>query len=54
MERRKEQGGEKYRSAAGSLMTRSRKKLNGKENWFKNGGGKRKRDYDEDEEPKTF
>ena len=53
LERRKEQGGEKYRSAAGSLMTRSRKKLTGKEDWFKNPAGKRKREY-EDEEPRTW
>ena len=36
LERRKEEGGEKYRSTAGSLKSRSRKKLTGKEDWFKN------------------
>ena len=36
LERRKEEGGEKYRSTAGSLKSRSRKKLTDKEDWFKN------------------
>ena len=53
MERRMEETGEKYRSAAGSLSTRSRKKLTGKEDWFKGGGNKRKRE-DHDEEPRTW
>ena len=49
--RRLEEGGEKYRSAGTSLVTRTRKKLTGKEDWYKKGGEKRKRDqYDEEEE----
>ena len=36
-------------------MTRSRKKLTGKEDWFKNGCEKRKREHDiEDEEQRTW
>ena len=37
-------------------MTRSRKKLTGKEDWFKNAGNKRKRekDWEDEEEPRCW
>ena len=48
--RRKEEGEELYRSAASSLLTRTRKKLTGKDDWYKGKNRKRKReDFDKDE-----
>ena len=35
LEKRREEGANQYRSAGMSLMTRSRKKLTGREDWFK-------------------
>ena len=49
--RRIQEGGQQYRSAGSSLLTRARKKLTGKEDWYKNKGEKRKRDDYDDEEP---
>ena len=43
LNRRKEEGGEHYRSAANSLQSRSRKKLTGKVEWFKKEKKKKKR-----------
>ena len=53
LERRKEEGANQYRSAGISLMTRSRKKLTGREDWFRDSGMKRKRE-DDDEEPRYW
>ena len=48
MEKRKKEGGMKYRSAGSSLQSRTRRKLLGKEEWYKESGEKRKReDYEE-------
>ena len=47
--RREETGQETYRSAASSLPTRARKKLTGKEDWYRK-TEKRKRDYYDSEE----
>ena len=44
MERRKKEGGEKYRSAGSSLQSRTRRKLKGKEEWYKERGEKIKRE----------
>ena len=53
--RRQEEGGEKYRSAVSSLQSRTRKKLTGREDWYKEGGEKRKRDeFDEEETMMTW
>ena len=53
VERRKEDGGAQYRSAGQSLVTRTRKKLTGREDWFRDNGEKRKRE-DDDEEPRYW
>merc|ERR1712015_401415 len=42
MEKRKKEGGMKYRSAGSSLQSRTRRKLLGKEEWYKESGEKRK------------
>ena len=47
--RREETGQETYRSAASSLPTRARKKLTGKEDWYRK-TEKRKKDYYDSEE----
>ena len=48
--RREEEGVELYRSAASSLPARARRKLTGKEDWYKKRNAKRKRDeFDSDE-----
>ena len=52
MERRKTEAGEQYRSAENTLKTRTRKKLTGREEWYKDKGEKRKRE--EDEEPRIW
>ena len=46
LERRKEESGQVYRSAASSLSSRSRKKLTGKVDWYKE-SRKRKRDEED-------
>ena len=49
LQRRVEEGSEVYRSAGSSLQGRTRKKLPGKEEWYKTKNRKRKRDeYDEE------
>ena len=51
VKRREEEAGAQYRSAGKTLPSRTRKKLTGKEDWYKGGGEKRKRDeYDEEQE----
>ena len=54
LEKRIEEGANQYRSAGMSLMTRSRKKLTGREDWFRDSGLKRKREEDDDEEPRYW
>ena len=50
IKRREDEGLELYRSAASSLQTRTRKKLTGKEDWYKKRSTKRKRDeFDKDD-----
>ena len=53
LEKRREEGANQYRSAGMSLMTRSRKKLTGREDWFRDNGIKRKRE-ETDEEPRFW
>ena len=43
IERRRDEGGAVYRSAKNSLVTRTRKKLTGKEDWYKTSGEQNKR-----------
>ena len=54
VEKRKEEGGSQYRSAGQSLVSRSRKKLTGREDWFRDNGMKRKREEEEDDEPRFW
>ena len=49
LERREAECGLRYRSAGKSLITRARKKLTGKVDWYKTAKNKRKREDDEDD-----
>ena len=51
LKRREEGGEEVYRSAANSLQGRTRKKLTGKEEWYKNRDNKKRKRDEFDEIP---